>query len=158
MPPLIPQVLTALLISVTAGQIWHNIFCRHLLFLYYEILSQLSYTYANLLCLKCLIYIWSLETYEFCFPIYREKNIFSEKVQLDFIIVKTHHRSGSLNYSNTFLPLFMIKHCTDYSASKRSTLYSTLWSWECLPFFSIQSYRINIINIAESTMTMERKN
>ena len=116
LPLLIPPLSTALF-SVTAGQIWHNIFCRHLLFLYYEILSQLSYTYANLLCLKCLIYIWSLETYEFCFPIHREKNIFSEKVQLDFIMVETHHRSGSPNYSNTFLPIFMLK--TDYSESKR---------------------------------------
>ena len=58
----------------------------------------------------------------FFFPIHREKNIFFDIVYLDFIMVETHHRSGNLNYSNTFCASFYVKD-TDYSASKRPTWY-----------------------------------
>ena len=92
----------------------------------------------------------------FFFPIHREKNIFFEKVQWDFIMVETHHRSESL-FKHIFAS-FYVKD-TDYSASKRPTCHShSGLGRQCLPFSSIQSYRINIIKIAESTITMERKN
>ena len=56
----------------------------------------------------------------FFFPIHREKNIFFEKVQWDFIMVETHHRSESL-FKHIFAS-FYVKD-TDYSASKRPTWY-----------------------------------
>ena len=56
----------------------------------------------------------------FFFPIHREKNIFFEKVQWDFIMVETHHRSESL-FKHNFAS-FYVKD-TDYSASKRPTWY-----------------------------------
>ena len=68
-------------------------------------------------------------------------------------MVETHHRSGSLNYTNTFLPLFMFQ--TDYSESKRPTLYLVFPCHSGLGnVYLLFLSKATGINIAESTMAM----